>query len=482
MDEKAVVTDPITPAGLAEQAVALSRSGGCVVIIKDTTEANLRWANNVLTTNGQMHRRTATVIAFVEVGAGERRRSGEPGGGTAYGSVSGMVAGPDDLEPLVRAAEEAARRSGPAEDAQPLVRPDQAGTGTEFTAPAEPTSIDVFAQLAPALGRAFAAAEAAEQLLYGFAEHIATTTWLATSTGVRLRHVQPTGRIELNAKSTDRKRSAWVGQGTRDFADVEAGSLYAEVSTRLGWAERTVELPAGRYETLLPPSAIADLLIYALWSASARDAEEGRSAFSSKENGTRIGERLSPLPITVSCDPVHPEIEASGFVVAESSSDGVESVFDNGLALRRVDWVTEGTLTNLVRTRATSHGAEVVSAPTDNLIMEGLGTATLEEMIAGTERGLLLTCLWYIREVDPETLLLTGLTRDGVYLIEDGEVVGAVNNFRFNESPIDLLSRISQVGLAERTLPREWNDWFTRAVMPPVRVPDFNMSTVSQAS
>ena len=114
--------------------------------------------------------------------------------------------------------------------------------------------------------------------------------------------------------------------------------------------------------------------------------------------------------------------------------------------------------------------------------MEAGGTATLEEMIASTERGLLLTCLWYIREVDPERLLLTGLTRDGVYLIENGQVVGAVNNFRFNESPIELLGRITEVGATEKVLCREWNDFFNRTAMPPIRVPDFNMSTVSPAN
>jgi predicted Zn-dependent protease len=103
-------------------------------------------------------------------------------------------------------------------------------------------------------------------------------------------------------------------------------------------------------------------------------------------------------------------------------------------------------------------------------------------MIAATERGLLLTTLWYIREVDPQTLLVTGLTRDGVFLVENGEVTGAVNNFRFNESPVDLLGRATQASRTERTLPREWNEWFTRAAMPMLRVPDFNMSSVSPAS
>ena len=146
-------------------------------------------------------------------------------------------------------------------------------------------------------------------------------------------------------------------------------------------------------------------------------------------------------------------------------------------------WIDRGVLTELIRNRAQAARSDAALTPSpDNLIMDAGGTATLEEMIAGTERGLLLTCLWYIRDVDPERLLLTGLTRDGVYLIEHGEVVGAVNNFRFNESPVELLGRITEVGATQVTLCREWNDFFHHTVMPPIRVPDFNMSTVSQAS
>jgi predicted Zn-dependent protease len=156
-------------------------------------------------------------------------------------------------------------------------------------------------------------------------------------------------------------------------------------------------------------------------------------------------------------------------------------VFDNGLPLAATEWLSAGTLTHLTATR---HGAALTGLPVapaiGNLILEGGTDRSLEEMVAGTERGLLLTCLWYIREVDPATLLLTGLTRDGVYLVENGEVTGEVNNFRFNESPVDLLGRATEAGRTERTLPREWSDWFTRAAMPPLRVPDFNMSSVSQ--
>ncbi|MGW2559577.1 metallopeptidase TldD-related protein [Streptomyces sp. NPDC001514] len=455
------------PHEIVERALELSTADGCVVIADEHSSANLRWAGNALTTNGVTRGRTLTVIATVD---GTQ--------GTASGVVSRSAVTAEDLEPLVRAAEAAARSAGPAEDAQPLV------TGVpvagDFTdAPAE-TSSAVFTDFAPALGEAFARARSGGRELYGFAHHTLTSTYLGTSTGVRLRHDQPTGTLELNAKSPDRTRSAWAGRATRDFKDVDPAALDAELATRLGWAERRIELPAGRYETLLPPTAVADLLIYQLWSSTGRDAAEGRTVFSKPGGGTRIGETLSELPLTLRSDPNEPGLESAPFVIAHASGDDA-SVFDNGLPLSATTWVREGTLDRLVTTR---HSAGLTGLPVSpgvgNLILDGGGERSLEDMVASTERGLLLTCLWYIREVDPATLLLTGLTRDGVYLVENGEVVGEVNNFRFNESPVDLLSRAAEAGRTERTLPREWSDWFTRAAMPALRVPDFNMSSVSQ--
>jgi predicted Zn-dependent protease len=142
-------------------------------------------------------------------------------------------------------------------------------------------------------------------------------------------------------------------------------------------------------------------------------------------------------------------------------------------------------LSALIQTRYSARLTGLAVTPAvDNLIFETSAPEppSLDEMIASTERGLLLTCLWYIREVDPQTLLLTGLTRDGVYLVENGEVTGAVNNFRFNESPVGMLSRLAEVGASVPTLPREWGDYFNRVIMPPLRIEGFNMSSVSQAS
>ncbi|MDJ0344859.1 TldD/PmbA family protein [Streptomyces sp. H10-C2] len=455
------------PHEIVERALALSRADGCVVIADEESSANLRWAGNALTTNGVTRGRTLTVIATVNGSQG-----------AASGVVSRSAVTADDLEPLVRAAEAAARAAEPAEDAQPLVEgtPHSAG----FTEPPAETSSEVFGSFAPALGESFATARAGGRQLYGFAFHSVTSAYLGTSTGLRLRHDQPNGTMELNAKSPDRSRSAWAGASTRDFKDVDPAALDAELAQRLAWAERRIELPAGRYETLLPPTAVADLAIYQMWSSAARDAAEGRTVFSKPGGGTRVGERLSELPLSLRSDPHAPGLESAPFVIAHASGDD-SSVFDNGLPVGPVDWIRDGVLTHLLTTR---HSAGLTGLPVtpaaDNLILDGGGTKSLEEMVAGTEYGLLLTCLWYIREVDPATLLLTGLTRDGVYLVENGEVTGAVNNFRFNESPVDLLGRVTETGRTERTLPREWSDYFTRAAAPAMRIPDFNMSSVSQ--
>jgi predicted Zn-dependent protease len=449
-----------------EQALQQSTVDGCVVVASESTETNLRWANNSLTTNGQMTSRSVTVISVA---------------GESAGVVSRSVSTPDELVAVVRASEAAARDAAPADDFAPLVGPYE--VSDDWDAAPATTSVEVFERFAPELGAAFKQAGKNGRLLFGFAEHQMTSTFVGTSTGLRRRFDQPNGRLELNGKSDDYSRSAWAGVHTRDFSDVDLDAAVEQLNTRLDWAATSLELPAGRYETILPPGPVADLMIYAYWTASARDAEEGRNVFAGPNGTTRIGEQLSALPLTLRSDPAEPGLECAPFEIVTASEGGLQSVFDNGAPVAATSWIDNGVLANLIRPRAWA--AKTSAEPrhfSTNLVLDGGGTASVDDLIASTERGLLLTCLWYIREVDPQTLLLTGLTRDGVYLVENGQVRGAVNNFRFNESPVDLLGRISEVGRTEHTLPREWNDYFTRTAMPPVRIPDFNMSTVSQAS
>jgi len=457
----------VRPQDLVEHALNASTADGTIVILDEHTETNLRWAGNSLTTNGQMHSRSVTVISTYD---GAR--------GTSAGVVTRSITdSPAELTALVRDSEAAGRTGEPADDAAPLV--ENYAHDDDWDAPPAKTAVEVFADFAPKLGAAFGTWRRDGRDLYGFAEHQLTCTFLGTSTGLRRRFDQPSGRVEINGKSADHTRSAYVNQHTVDFADVDAAALTDHLDRRLDWAANHIDLPAGRYETLLPPSAVADLLIYAYWSAAARDAEEGRSVFSTRG----IGQRLSPLPLRLYSDPAYPGLQCAPFQIATASSGGTASVFDNGLPTPATDWIADGTLVDLIRTRAWSAGTGATPRPAiGNLILDGGGWQGLDELIAGTDRGLLLTCLWYIREVDPQTLLLTGLTRDGVYLVENGRIAGAVNNFRFNESPIDLLGRASEAGRTERTLGREWSDYFTRTAMPALRVPDFNMSTVSAAN
>ncbi|MDN5763877.1 MAG: metallopeptidase TldD-related protein [Microlunatus sp.] len=458
-------------AELVEQALAVA-NGPTVAYATEQSETNLRWAGSALTTNGEMSSTELTVVATAAVD-----------GGVGVGTVSQQLVDASQVADLVTLAETAAKSSPPSPDAASLVEASEPRPYEEFQIPAERTSIEVLAQLARDLGMAFADSAGRNQRLYGFAEHSVATTYLGTSTGVRRRGVQPTGRLELNAKSTDGSRSAWAGAASRNFADVDVSSLVADLATRLGWAERRVDLPPGRYETILPPGAVADLMIYAWWTANARDAEEGQNAYAAPAGDTKIGTTMSDLPLRLCSDPGYPGLECVPFVDFGQAPDGTSFSFDLGLPIDRTDWMVDGVWHELIRNRAwAEHTGRQATPPADNLILDGGGRASLAQMVADTERGLLLTCLWYIREVDPERLLLTGLTRDGVYLVEDGEVTGAVNNFRFNESPLELLGRITEVGATEKVLCREWNDFVNRTAMPPIRVPDFNMSTVSQAS
>ncbi len=457
-----------TPQDLVEHALETSRSTGCVVLVRNSSRANLRWANNTLTTNGVMHDVTVTVVAVHQRGKG-----------TATGSVTASGASLEQVTHVVEAADAAAAAAGPAEDAADLVTGAAAEDWRELPVS---TSIEVYSDFAPALGEAFGRATAEDRILYGFVDHDITTTYLGSSTGLRVRHVQPSGHYGCTGKPSDLSTSAWVGGATRDFTDVDALDMEAELVRRLGWAGNRVDLPAGRYDTVLPPTAVSDLMIYAYWTAGAREAHEGQTVFSRRGGGTRIGDRLSRQPVQIFSDPGYPGLGAAPFVSA-TQSNNLESVFDNGLPLGRTDWVKDGELRALLQTR---HSAGLTEQPVtpyvDNLVVSVDGaTGSTDDLVAGIDDGLLVTCLWYIREVDPQTLLLTGLTRDGVYRVEGGEVTGAVNNFRFNESPVSLLDRFSEASATVPSFSREWGDYFPRTATPALRVPDFNMSTVSQA-
>ena len=455
---------------------ALRAAGGaCIVIVEESSEAEVRFANNTSTTNGVRRDRRTTVVRF----AGGDGTGPPPGWRAADGAV--------DVGELVAAAGRDAAGSPAAPDAAPLLDPAGAapvavavrrGPGRHRPRASCPGCS------APSAG-AFGRAEAAGRQLAGFAEHRLATAYLGTSTGLRLRPCPahrglPPGAAAATAGPTPRGSA---GAPPTSPTSTSA-ALEDELGRRMAWGRRRLELDAGRYEVVLPPDAVADLMIGLVGSAGGQEAEDGRTVFSAPGGGTRVGESLARLPFDLRSDP-------------DRAGPGLYAVRGrHALGRRRLGvrqrarrsgpppgWTAAGSAASAT----TGPGRPAPASPPPRRSTTWSSgppgpTGSVDDLVARTGRGLLLTCLWYIREVDAATLLLTGLTRDGVYLVEDGAVVGAVNNFRFNESPVDLLSRVTEVGATVRALGREYGEWVNRTAMPALRVPDFNMSSTSAAS
>jgi predicted Zn-dependent protease len=453
------------PTELVEEILKTSRADDCIVILEESSSVNVRFANNSSTTNGSMRSQELIIIAIRNKRVGMVHRS---------------YVDPEKTEDLMREAEAACDFQEPAEDWCELVTQDVIAQG--WDGPTPTTDIRILEQVAADLAKGFKQAEGASQKLFGFAEHTSYAMWLATSRGVRRRHNQQRGQIELTMKTDDFATSAWAGQATNDFTDVDTAAMIRQLQKQLDWSRTKISLEPGKYPTLLSPSAVADLMIYAYWTGAERDAAEGRTVFSAPGGKTRVGEKLAAEHVSLYSDPAESNLTVADFEIVSGTSSHA-SVFDNGMHLERTDWIKDGVLKHLITPRYWAKKTGIEATPyVDNLVMSTSGTASLDEMVKNVKRGLLVTSLWYIREVDPQRLLLTGLTRDGVFLIEDGEVKGAVNNFRWNMSPIEMLNQIDDSGATGPTLAREFGDYFLFANMPALLIRDFNMSSVSQAT
>jgi predicted Zn-dependent protease len=448
--------DEILDAGLG--------GGAAVVLGTRSTLVNFRIANNTVTTNGREESNSAGVIAIEN---------------EQVGVQSADVNQPSQVRELIQQARGRALQSPTAPDAMPLLLPEEVAGIQPGASAGMPDSVP--SDLEPILDSTLAILERTRQeglCCYGYAQAATSQEQLGTRTGVRLRGLRQAASLALTLKTPDLKRSVWTGATARRLSQLDPEAMYRKVRQRLDWTERSVSLPAGHYQVILEPSATADLVLRLLWEMHARGADEGRTVFAG-ESRSRVGEAMYAPSVTLESDPLDPSMPVPTFVRGLESSE-YSSVFDNGLSTPATVWVDGGVQQELICPRrwAKEHGRPA-RPYVENLRMRGTDTS-LEQMIASTERALLVTSLWYIRDVDPSTLLLTGLTRDGVFLIERGEVVGAVNNFRFNESPVGVLQRTVEVGRTELALSREIGDeMFIEA--PPIRVDGFFMSSVSDS-
>jgi predicted Zn-dependent protease len=305
----------------------------------------------------------------------------------------------------------------------------------------------------------------------GFIEANAGATAVATNAGLFAYHSSTDVSMSTTARTPDGTGSGYAVAGSRDWADVDAAALGRRAAGKALASRNPQSIEPGMYTVVLEPQAVADVLPLLAGSFNARATDEGRTAFA-KAGGTKLGEKIADERVTIYSDP--------------TDTDLLMQPFDaEGLPLRRLTWIDKGVLKNLAYSRfwADKKGVQPTGGGgggfggfggglPGGLKMVG-GTKSVDELVAGTQRGILVTRFWYIRFLDQRTVMVTGLTRDGTFLLENGKITRPLKNFRWNESPLFMLNKIDEIGRAERTE--------AGRVVPSLRVRDWNFTSLSDA-
>jgi predicted Zn-dependent protease len=302
----------------------------------------------------------------------------------------------------------------------------------------------------------------------GYLEANAGSFGIANNKGL-FAYARNTGvAYTTTVRTPDGTGSGWAGASDNDFRRIDPKVLAERAIEKARKSVNPVGVEPGRYTVVLEPTAVANLVQLIAGSLNARNADEGRSFFSKAGGGNKIGDKVVDERVTLVSDPLDPRVPANTF-----GGDGMPN--------EKVTWIENGVVKNLAYDRfwAQRTGKAPVNGA-GNLSMAG-GTSTIEEMIASTERGILVTRFWYIRGVDPRTILFTGLTRDGTFLIENGKVTRPIKNLRYNESPIFMLNNLQMMGRPERVSASESGGPGQAIMVPPLKVRDFNFTSTSDA-
>jgi predicted Zn-dependent protease len=281
-------------------------------------------------------------------------------------------------------------------------------------------------------------------------------------------HRSTNANYTLTVRTIDGTGSSWTGADENDWRKIDFDAIATRTIEKARASRNPVAVEPGRYTVIFEPQAAADLLGSVRGVLNARPADEGRSAMSKPGGGTKVGERILDSRVTLLSDPADPQILGAPF-------DG------EGLPLSRQVWVENGVLKQLAYNRywaqrtgktPTGGGGGFGGGGGAGFKMLG-GDSDMDAMIAGSERAILVTRLWYLRPVDPRTLVLTGLTRDGSFLIENGRIARSIKNFRFNDSPLFFLNNLEAIGPSVRTN--------SGTVFPTLKARDFNFTSLSDA-
>ena len=442
---------------LSGRILALSKADECEVTLLDDESSHTRFAANDVTTSGISRGVTITITSR---------------GGAKSGTATTNETDPEALKKAVERSEELMAVAPASPEFVEGLGPqkyqavDAAWHEETAKAGAAERAAGVRAALEAGRGKSLEAS--------GFFETEAVGAAIANKKGLFGFHRSTRASWSATMRTADGTGSGWAGFGSPKFGNIVAPELVERAAKKAASAANPRALEPGRYTVILEPQAVADLLGGLGFSLSARAADEGRSYFSKPGGGNRIGETLFSESVSLASDPFDARIPdrpwTGGGGFGGGFGGGGGSIW--GLPSRRVPWIEKGVVKNLSVDRYWAKKTSQEPVPfSGSLVMQG-GTGSVDDLVAKTERGLLVTRFWYIRTVNPQTLQLTGLTRDGVWLVEGGKIVGPVNNFRFNESPANLLKNIEAMSAAVST---------GSVVVPAIKARDFNFASKSDA-
>ena len=433
---------------IVERAVKLSKADAVRVSVNSSRETNLRFADNQMSTSGVTTNSTIRIQSVF----GKRKASVV----TNDRSDEGLRRAVEQSEALARLAPEDPEYLGE------LPPQTYAPVNAWFDRTADLSAED----RAKAAMTALAPARAAKDLtVAGFIICNANASAIGNSAGLFAYHRGTSANYTLTARTTDGTGSGWVGSESNDWSAIDFQSVADRAIDKARRSRNPVGIEPGRYTVIFEPEATANLVSLMGGAFQARSADEGRSAFSKAGGGTRLGEKIVDERVTLLTDPADPLILGSPF-------DG------EGMPTGKQTWVQNGVLNQLAYNRFWANKQGKTATGGAQSLRMASGKDTIESMIASTTRGVLVTRLWYLRPLDARTLMYTGLTRDGTFLIENGKIARSIKNFRFNDSPLFMLNNLEGVGAAVRTAGGEGGPGIA---MPPIKVCDFNFSSSSDA-
>jgi predicted Zn-dependent protease len=433
---------------IVEKVVKMSQADAISVNVGSTVTNNVRFAANNVSTAGSV----ADIQIAVTSSFGPKRAT-----------VVTNNTSDEALLAVVRQAEALAKLAPDDPEAMPNLGPQNIRSVTAAFPGTE--TLDSTALAQAAMTALEPSRRAGDLSAAGYLVVNTATNALGNNDKLFAYHKATNANYTVTVRTTDGTGSGWAGAEHPDWRQLDIAAVSARAIDKARLSRNPVAIEPGRYTVILEPQAVGDLVQLMGFYADARSSDEGRSPFTKQGGGNKIGEKIVDPRISIVADPFDP-------MVLSQPWDG------DGLPLGKQTFIEKGVLRELYYSRfwAKKMNKQPTGAPT-SFIMTG-GTTSVEDMIKSTPRGILVTRLWYLREVDPRTILYTGLTRDGTFLIENGKISKAIKNFRFNDSPLFMLNNVEALGRPVRLAGTEAGG---AVVVPPIKVRDFNFTSLSDA-